>query len=234
VNDVTRTHVITGAASGMGFEVARRLVARGDQVVALVRSETRMQELYDELPGVSAVQVADLADTAELRDVAGELVTSYPRVDSLVHAAGVAELFPVAELDLVEWRRQLDVNLTAPAVLTAAFLPALRAGRGTVVFLNSGQGLTANAGWSGYAASKFGLRALADSLRLEESEHGVRVTTLYPGRTATPMQEKVHRHEARAYDPHEWIQPTTVAEAVLHVLDLPDDATISDLTVRPR
>ncbi len=85
-------------------------------------------------------------------------------------------------------------------MLTQALLPALRAAHGTVVFVNSGAGLSANAHWAGYAASKFGLRALADALRAEEAEHGVRVSTVYPGRTATPMQQKVHEQEGRAYD----------------------------------
>ena len=61
----------------------------------------------------------------------------------------------------------------------------------------------------------------------------MRVTTVYPGRTATPMQEKVHRQEHRRYDPADWIRPETVADAIRHVLDLPRDATIPDLTVRP-
>jgi NADP-dependent 3-hydroxy acid dehydrogenase YdfG len=232
-NGATRTHVVTGAASGMGLEVVRRLIDRGDEVVALVRSEARMAQLYDELPGLAAVQVADLADIAELQMVATELAANYGRVDSLLHVAGAVDLFPVSELDLLQWRRQLDVNLTAPVVLTQAFLPALRAAKGTVIFVNSGAGLSASPTWSAYAASKFGLRALADSLRAEEAEHGVRVTTVYPSRTATPMQEKVHQQEGRPYDASRWIQPSTVAEAILHVLDLPDDATISELTLRP-
>jgi NADP-dependent 3-hydroxy acid dehydrogenase YdfG len=101
------------------------------------------------------------------------------------------------------------------------------------VFVNSGAGQAAHAGWSGYAASKFGLRALADSLRAEETEHGVRVTTVYPSRTATPMQEKVHAQEGTAYDASRWIRPGTVADTVVHVLDLPPDASIPEVTVRP-
>ena len=125
------------------------------------------------------------------------------------------------------------MNLVAPAALTRVALPALRAARGTVVFVNSGSGLRANPGWAAYAASKFGLRALADALRAEEREHGVRVTSVYPGRTATPMQEQVHQHEGKDYDPEAWVQPETVADAVLHTIDLPRDATIPDLTVSP-
>ena len=174
---------------------------------------------------------SDLADATAVEAVADQLPAS---LDSVVHAAGVVDLGPVASLPTDAWQSQLAVNLLAPAVLTRVALPALRAARGTVVFVNSGAGLVAHPQWSAYAASKFGLRALADSLRAEEQEHGVRVTTVFPGRTATAMQEKVHAQEGKAYDPSDWIDPGTVVDAILHVLDLPADATISDLTIRPR
>jgi NADP-dependent 3-hydroxy acid dehydrogenase YdfG len=99
--------------------------------------------------------------------------------------------------------------------------------------VNSSAGLSASAGWSAYAASKFGVRAFADSLRAEEQAHGLRVTTVYPSRTATPMQEKVHAQEGEVYDRDRWIQPETVASSILHVLDLPRDATIPELAIRP-
>ena len=87
-----------------------------------------------------------------------------------------------------------------PRVLTRRCLPALRATRGTVVFANSAAGLNASASWGAYAASKYGLRALADAVRAEEVETGVRVTSVFLSRTATPMQEKVHEQEGRTYD----------------------------------
>jgi short-subunit dehydrogenase len=125
------------------------------------------------------------------------------------------------------------VNLLAPAELTRLCLPALRVAGGQVVFVNSGSGLRANPDWSAYAASKHGLRALADSLRAEEKGAGVRVTSVYPGRTATTMQEKVHAQEGKAYDPEDWIRPESVATAVLSAMDLPRDAEMTDVTVRP-
>lgn len=178
--------------------------------------------------------VVDLADTEDVRRWAEEYAASEPVLDSVVHVAGTVELAAVADLDLGDWQRQLAVNLTAPAVLTAALLPALRAAGGTVVYVNSSAGLTANAHWSAYAASKFGLRALADALRAEEAENGVRVTSVYPSRTATPMQEKVHQQEGRTYDASRWIQPATVVDAILHVLDLPPDATVPEIVIKPR
>jgi NADP-dependent 3-hydroxy acid dehydrogenase YdfG len=224
------THLITGAGSGMGAVLAERLLERGDELVLLARSTERAHDLRSDLPAAT-VLVADLADPAAVEAVAGQLPDS---LDSVVHAAGVVELGRLDALSTEAWQEQLAVNVLAPAVLTRVALPALRAARGTVVFVNSGAGLVANPQWSAYAASKFGLRALADSLRAEEQEHGVRVTTVFPGRTATPMQQKVHEQEGKEYDASDWIDPATVADAILHVLDLPDDATISDLTIRPR
>lgn len=223
------THVVTGAGSGIGRSLAEKLRDRGERLVLVVRSQGRIEDLQPDFADADFV-VADLEDPASLQGL--DSAVSGP-LDSLIHVAGVVDLASVETFALVSWQQHLAVNLTAPAVLTQAFLPALREARGTVVFVNSAAGLSANAEWSAYAASKFGLRALADSLRAEEVDHGVRVTTVFPSRTATPMQEKVHEQEGRTYDASRWIDPATVADTILHVLDLPVDATIPDVTVRP-
>jgi short-subunit dehydrogenase len=225
------THLITGAGSGIGAAVARELHARGDELVLLARTEPRAHELRQAYDGARVV-VADLADPAHLeRALAG--VNLPPRLDSLLHIAGVVDLNPVADLPYSEIRAQLDVNLVSPMVLTRACLPALRAAHGLVLVVNSGAGLSANATWSAYAASKFGVRAFADALRAEEQPHGVRVTSVYPSRTATPMQEKVHEQEGADYDSERWIQPESVAATILHVLDLPRDAAVPEITIKP-
>ena len=225
------THVITGAGSGIGAAVARRLHERGDDLVLHARDAARAKELAAAYPGARAL-VGDLAEPERLSWAFSH--QSLPdRVDSLLHIAGVVDLGTVGELTPKTWRHQLNVNLVAPAELTRHFLPQLRVARGHVVFVNSGSGLNANASWSAYAASKHGLKALADALRLEEHGNGVRVTSVYPGRTASPMQEKVHRQEGKAYDAGAWIEPDSVATAILMALDLPRDAEVNDLTVRP-
>lgn len=220
-------HLLTGAGSGIGRAVAGGLLARGDEVLAVARSGSRAEEMTATLPGLRTL-VADLADAGAVQALAGSLPDA---LDSVVHAAGAVELGAVADLSAAEWTDQLAVNLVAPALLTRVALPALRAARGTVVLVNSGAGLSANPQWAAYAASKHGLRALADSLRAEEPD--VRVTSVFPGRTATAMQEKVHAHEGKEYDADDWIQPGTVAGLVLHVLDLPRDAEVPELVVKP-
>ena len=125
-----RTHLLTGAGSGIGAELAVLLRGRGDALVLLARSAARAEELVAAHPG-SATLVADLADPAGLERALAD--ADLPdRLDSVVHAAGVVELGPVADLGLDAWQQQLDVNLTAPFLLTRALLPALRAARGQV------------------------------------------------------------------------------------------------------
>ncbi|GHJ00311.1 short chain dehydrogenase [Streptomyces olivaceus] len=225
------THVITGAGSGIGAAVARRLHERGDQVVLHARDAGRAKELAAALPGAKTL-VGDLAEPGKLSWALSH--QSLPeRVDSLLHIAGVVDLGPVGDLTPKTWTQQLNVNLVAPAELTRLLLPQLRVAQGQVVFVNSGSGLNAHAGWAAYGASKHGLRALADALRHEEHGNGVRVTSVYPGRTASPMQAKVHQQEGKEYDPGKWMDPDSVATTILMALDLPRDAEVNDLTVRP-
>lgn len=223
------THLITGAGSGIGASVADLLHARGDTLVLLARSADRAREIAERYPGAQ-LRVSDLEHPELLGSVLDELPD---RLDSVVHSAGVAELGTVEELDVEQWQRQLTVNVTACAEITKRALPSLRAARGTVVFVNSGSGLRAGPGWSAYAASKFGLRGLADALRAEEEANGVRVTGVHPGRVATAMQEHVHVHEGKDYDADAWIRPETVARVIVDVIDLSPDATIPEVVLRP-
>ncbi|THA24354.1 SDR family oxidoreductase [Streptomyces sp. RKND-216] len=225
------THLITGAGSGIGAAVARRLLDRGDVLWLLARDAGRAKELAAEFPGAHTV-VGDLAEPERLSWALSHQ-TLPDRLDSLQHIAGVVELGSVGDLTPKVWNATLAANLVAPAELTRLLLPQLRLAQGHVLFVNSGAGLRTNGEWGAYAASKHGLKALADALRWEESGNGLRVTSVYPGRTATPMQEKVHRQEGRDYDPERWITPDAVATTLLTALDLPRGSEVTDLSVRP-
>lgn len=117
------------------------------------------------------------------------------------------------------------------AELTRLLLPALRAVRGHVVLINSGQGLHPSSGWGAYAASKFALRAFGDVLRAEEP--ALRVTSVYPGRTATEMQRRVRAAEGESYQPERYLRPESVAGAVLCAVTAPDDAHLTEVVLRP-
>jgi short-subunit dehydrogenase len=222
------TYFVTGATSGIGAATARILADRGDDLVLLARDAARGDALARAFPGCTVV-AGDLQDLDGIDDL--ELPD---RIDGAVHAAGVVDVALLADTEPDSLVRTIQVNLTAPALWTQVLLEPVRRARGTHVFVNSGSGLRANAQWASYNASKFGLRGFADALRLEEAEHGVRVSTVYPGRTATPMQEQVHQQEGARYDAAAWIRPETVAGEIVRLLDLGPDATIPDLVIRPR
>ncbi|MFF2076996.1 SDR family oxidoreductase [Kitasatospora sp. NPDC058162] len=224
-------HLITGAGSGIGAVLTEKLAERGDELWLLARDARRAAELRDRFPGARTL-VGDLGDPGKLSWAFGHQALPV-ELDSVLHVAGMVELGTVGDLPVKAWQDTLNVNLVAPAELTRLLLPSLRLAKGHVVFVNSGAGLTAHAEWSAYAASKHGLKALADALRQEEHANGVRVTSVYPGRTATAMQAKVHQQEGKEYDAGRWIDPESVAKAVLAALDASRDAEITDLTVRP-
>ncbi|MFJ1794258.1 SDR family oxidoreductase [Kitasatospora griseola] len=224
-------HLITGAGSGIGSAVADKLTARGEEVWLLARDARRAAQLRERYPEARTL-VGDLDDPAKLSWAFGHQALPV-ELDSLLHIAGVVELGAIGETPVKAWQQQLNVNTVAPAEITRLLLPSLRLARGHVVFVNSGAGLRADPTWGSYAASKFAVRAVADALRQEEHAHGVRVTTVYPGRTATAMQVKVHQQEGKEYDPSKWIAPESVATAILAALDLPRDAEITEITVRP-
>ena len=108
----------------------------------------------------------------------------------------------------------------------------LPAQRGQIVFVNSSAGLTAPENLSQYAATKHALKAIADSLRKEVNEDGIRVLSVYLGRTATQLQARVHAMENRTYRPEDLMQADDVAAVIINALSLPRTAEVTDIQMR--
>lgn len=217
--------LVTGASRGVGAAVAAALSATHDVLLG-GRDEAVLSSAARELVGARPWPV-DLSDSSALATATRDIAT----LDVLVHSAGTVELGPVAETPVEVWRQHFEVNVVAVAELTRLLLPALRATRGHVVLINSGQGLAVRAGWGAYAASKFALRAFGDALRAEEPD--VRVTSVYPGRIATEMQRGVRAAEGGDYEPERYLRPESVADAVLAAVAAPDDAHLTEVVLRP-
>jgi NADP-dependent 3-hydroxy acid dehydrogenase YdfG len=228
--------VVTGATSGIGRSLTLSLAARGAVVWALGRSAERLEAVATEaegLPGRVAPVVADLEREEDIHAASQRVLGEASELDVLVHSAGAMvlgsfESVPSAELDGL-----YRVNLRAPFVLTQDLLPALRGARGQVVFVNSSAGLRASAVNALYAATKHGLKAMADGLRDEVNADGIRVISVYPGRTATAMQQFVHDHEGRDYRPELLLRAEDVGEVVLAALAVPRTGEVTDVSVRP-
>jgi NADP-dependent 3-hydroxy acid dehydrogenase YdfG len=218
---------VTGASRGIGAAVARALAPTHELLLG-GRDVAALDRVAAELPDARPWPV-ELADDRAL----AEATAGIQRMDVLVHCAGVGLLGTVEHTPAEVWRRQFEVNVVAVAELTRLLLPALRRSGGQVVLLNSGAGHAARPGWASYAASKFALRAFADALRAEESEHGVRVTSVHPGRVDTEMQRGVVAHEGGEYRPDSYLRPESVAAAVLFATTAPADAHLTEVVLRP-
>ncbi len=220
-----RTALITGASRGIGAAIAAALAPTHTLLLA-GRPSPALQATADRLG--AATLPLDLTDT----DAIPTATAAIGELDVLVHDAGVAFPGRVAESTVAEWRTTFEVNVLGAVALTLALLPALRRAHGQVVFINSGSGRKASLGMASYSASKFALRAFADSLR--ESEPALRVTTVYPGRTDTDMQRELVSFEGDEYDPERFLRADTVAEVVARAVATPPDGHLHEVVLRPR
>lgn len=234
-----KTAVVTGASGGIGSGIALALAAAGVDLCLLGRERSRCDALCRQVaaacPDVRAsFYAADLADAASIRRACEELLRQQPAIDLLIHGAGILVPGDYASARIEDFDAQYFINVRAPFLLTQALLPALRGRKGQVVFVNSSAAQQkAKAGLAAYAASKYALTAVADSLRDEVNLDGVRVISIYPGRTATPMQERIHAVEHKTYRPAALLQPGDVAQAVLAALTASPTAEITDISIRP-
>ena len=231
-----RTCIVTGATSGIGHGVALAFAREGAAVWGLGRSVQRLEALVAgaaELQGEIRPLVVDLEDEADVQRAVEQVLARSETVDLLVHSAGAIVLGSFESVTPEDVDRLYRVNLRAPVVLTQALLPALRDARGQVVFINSSAGLRASAENVFYAATKHGLKAIADGLRDEVNRDRVRVISIYAGRTATAMQRFVHEHEGREYRPELLLRAEDVVEVVLAAVCTPPSGEVTDVSVRP-
>lgn len=227
--------VVTGASSGVGRAVALALAKEGASLALVGRDEQTLRAVARQAGPARRMKcyVADLLCDEDLAQLGRRLGKDFGGIDLLVHSAGVFSMGRVESASLAEFDRQYRCNVRAPFALTQLLLPSLVRRRGQIVFLNSTAGVSAQAGVSQYAATKHALKAVADSLRHEVNSQGVRVLSVFLGRTATPMQAAICKMEGQPYDARRFIQPADVARAVLDTLALPRSAEIVDFTMRP-
>ena len=170
--------LVTGAASGIGAAVVARLRGRGWKVAGL---DLRGSET--DLP-----LVADVADCGAVREAADRAARQLGPVSLLVSVAGHYEMFPVSEIGTERWQRMLSVHLGGTRNACAAVLPAmLEAGRGTIITTSSELALGGGAEDAHYAAAKGAIIGFTKSLAAEVADRGVRVNSVAPGPTDTPL-----------------------------------------------
>jgi NADP-dependent 3-hydroxy acid dehydrogenase YdfG len=176
---------------------------------------------------------ADLAGNSGQIELSQRLLRDLAHVDILVQNAAAFVRGAIEDSSLTDFDIQYQTNVRAPYVLTQALLPMLKARRGHVVFINSSSGISAKPLSAQYDSTKHALKAIADSLRAEVNGHGIRVLSVYLGRTASEMQKRIHDMEGKPYCPEQLLQPEDVASVILNALSLPQTAEVTDIHIRP-
>ena len=182
--------VVTGAASGIGLAVARRLAAEGAQVVLGDRNIEGVEQAAREIGAVATAMALDVADEASCQAIIDRAVDLHGGIDILCNIAGVLDFGALSDVDATRWNRVIDINLGGVYRMSRAALPHLLERRGNIVNMASAAGLVGVPFNTAYTASKHGVVGLTKALALELSKQGVRVNAVCPTGVKTPMVQQ--------------------------------------------
>jgi NADP-dependent 3-hydroxy acid dehydrogenase YdfG len=230
--------VITGAGSGVGRAVAHLFARDGWRIALIGRRPDALKDTAAGMTGAADVAIVpcDVGDAAAVTRMAADVLARFGHVDVLVNAAGTnIPRRSWRELVHEDYHALMDANLHGAYYCIEAFLPGMRErGAGTVVNINSEAGRLASPKAGGaYAASKFGLAGLTQSLNAEERANGIRACSIFPGDIDTPILEK--RPQPPTADAREkMLKPEDIADCVKLAVTLPQRAVIEELLIRPR
>ncbi len=192
-----------------------------------------MRSARPPLPARSRSGDCDLSDPSAIHELTDEIVSGSPNgISVIVHSAGSYLHGDVAATDVASLRREFVENVESVYLLTQSLLPALTPAS-TIVFMNSSQGVQTSSGNSQFGASMHALRGVADALREEVNGRGIRVTSIFLGRTATPRQENIYANNGWDYRPELLLQPEDVAEFVTQVVQAVPSAEVTEISMRP-
>jgi NADP-dependent 3-hydroxy acid dehydrogenase YdfG len=229
--------IVTGASSGIGEATARSLAREGCNVVLAARREERLNALAAELGEGALAAPADVRDPAACAALVARSVERFGSLDILVNNAGLGLYGSVAEGDPEDWRKMFEVNVLGVLYTTrAAVRQMLRQGSGDVVFVSSLAGRRVpRADGTVYAATKHAVNAIAEGLRMDVHEKGIRVINIEPGLVRTEFPESSHPSAQRYYAEKEYtpLEAEDVANAVVYALDQPPRVSVNEVLVRP-
>jgi 3-oxoacyl-[acyl-carrier protein] reductase len=234
VHAVTTTAFITGATEGIGRATAFALGRAGYRVGVCARTESKVRQLVKELKGEgieAAGAAADVGLPDEVARAVDEVTRALGPIDVLVNNAGILIARPFEELTLDDWDATMSTNVRSLYLVTRAVLAPMRSRkRGSIVNVSSLAGRNGFAGGTAYTASKHAVLGFSRSLMLELRKDNVRVIAICPGSVDTSL---LNDQPMLKSDPSKILKPEDVAASILHALDLPDRALVSELDIRP-
>jgi short-subunit dehydrogenase len=230
-----KTVLITGATSGIGKAIAFLLAKKECNLVCVGRNRERLENLKNEIKDNISFDSfeCDITYEKEIIDLIERISDKNIKIDILIHSAGIIRTNSVFNSTIEEYNLHFNLNVKAPYLITKLFLSNLIENKGQVVFINSSVIQQAKPNQSLYSASKCALMGFTDSLRQEVNEFGVRVIAIYPGKTASPMQQALYENENKHYNSGMLLQTSDVASIVVNALELSKTAEVTDLFIRP-
>jgi NADP-dependent 3-hydroxy acid dehydrogenase YdfG len=231
--------LITGATSGIGRATAEAFANLGYGLVLCGRREDRLAELHAQLAPQTAVTTLafDVRDRAAVETAINSLPADFQEIDILINNAGNAHgMSPIQDGDPEDWDMMLDGNVQGLLYITRAIIPGMiLRGRGHIVNLSSIAGKQTYANGAVYCASKAAVEALSTGMRLDLTQHGIKVTNVAPGAVETEFSVvRFKGDEARAAKVYEGFEPlraTDIADAIVYAVTAPAHVTIADLTI---
>ncbi len=225
---VKRTVLVTGASSGIGRAVARRLIAQGHHVIGVSRDVLRFSTMH---PGFSPVEL-DLARLNDVQTAGQAWQQAFPQLDAVVFAAGYGQFGGLEQFSLQQIERLMTVNFTAQACLTRVLLPRLKQKpHSNLIYIGSEAALSGSRNGSIYCASKFALRGFTQALRDECGKSGVRVSLVNPGMVDTPFFEMLSFTPGS--EPEQALTAPQVADAVLFILNSSRYCAVDEMNLSP-
>ena len=232
-----KTAVVTGASSGIGEATARLLAKEGCNVALAARREVRLNALAAELGERTLAAPTDVSDPAACAALVARTVERFGSLDILINNAGLGLYGSIAEGDPEDWRKMFDVNVLGVLYTTrAAVRQMLHQGSGDVLFVSSLAGRRVpRADGTVYAATKHAVSAIAEGLRMDVHEKGIRVINVEPGLVRTEFPEGSHPSAQEYYAEKEYVplEAEDVAKAIVYALDQPPRVSVNEILVRP-
>ncbi len=200
--------VVTGVSTGIGFATSLVLAGQGFHVFGSVRKLADAAALKARLGDALTPLVFDVTDEAAVHAAAAQVRTALKgeRLAGLVNNAGIAVGGPLTHVPIAEFRKQMEVNITGPMIVTQAFLPllgtddSLKGAPGRIVNITSVAGKMGAPFVGPYVASKHALEGLSESLRRELMFYGIDVVMVAPGHVATPIWDKAEQVDSKPYE----------------------------------
>jgi 3-hydroxy acid dehydrogenase / malonic semialdehyde reductase len=225
---IKRTVLVTGASSGIGRAIAKRLLQQGHHVIGVSRNSQKFTHTLDNF---TAVQL-DLSHTNSLPVQLRELAKNFPDIDAVVFSAGIGQFGSLEEFSYAQIETLMTVNFTSQVFLTRALLPSLkRKQRADLIYIGSEAALKGSRKGAMYCASKFALRGFTQALREECSKNGVRVCLLNAGMVKTPFFDSLSF--APADHESNYLLPEDLAEAIDYVLNSRAHIVIDEINLNP-